>query len=253
MLSAVLTAELFATLMVIARIGSAFLVLPTIGETFLSPRIRLAFAVLLALIVAPVVEPILPNTPAQLSSMLGLVGIEILIGLFVGGIARIMVSALAVGGTIISFQSGFASARLFNPLLSSQSSVHSVFLSLLGTLLFFTTNMHHLLIRAVVESYFLFEPGLLPIMGDMADMAARVLSNAFNLGLRIAAPITIVALMLYVLSGLLARLMPQMQVFFVVMPLQVLLGTFTLLISISGMMMVYIEEYRETIAPFLAQ
>ena len=253
MLSAVLTAELFATMMVFARIGSAFIVLPTIGETFLSPRVRLAFAVAVTLVTAPVIAPLLPSPPSSMSGMLGLIGIEILVGLFIGGIARLMVAALSVAGTIVGFQSGLASALLFNPLFSDQGALHSVFFALLGTLLFFTTDMHHLLIRTTVESYFLFEPGLMPIVGDMADMAARVMADAFSLGLRIAAPVMVFALMLFVLSGLLARLMPQMQVFFVVMPLQVLLGTFVLMVSISGMMMVYLEEYRELVAQFLVQ
>lgn len=251
MLKAVLTAELFTTFMVFARIGSAFIMLPTIGETFLSPRARLGLAVVMSIVVAPVVAPIIPAIPPDLLPMLGLIGIEILVGIFIGTAARVLMGALAVAGTVIAFLSGLASALLFNPLLSDQGALQSVFLTLLGLLLLFATDMHHLLIRATVESYAMFEPGVVPMIGDMADTIGRVTADSFALGLQISAPIIVVAVMFYVLLGLLARLMPQMQVFFVAMPLQILVGTFVMMISLSGMMIWFVRQYAELVANFL--
>lgn len=251
MLQAALTAEIFVVFMAFARVGSAFVMLPTIGESFLSPRSRLALAVMVALVVAPVVAPLIPERPTRLSDMLGLIGIEIMIGLFIGAVTRLLFVALAIAGSFYSFLSGLASAFMFNPLMADQGSLLSVFLSLFGLLLIFATDTHHLLIRAVVESYILFEPGIFPMVGDMADVVTRTVADSFRIGLQFAAPLVVVALMFYVLLGLLARLMPQMQVFFIAMPLQIMLGLAILMITMGGAMTWFMRAYHEMLGQFL--
>lgn len=251
MLQAVLTAEVFTVFMVFARVGSAFVMLPTIGEQFLSPRARLALAVMIALVVAPAVEPVIPALPPTLSGMLGLLFIEILVGLFIGTAARLLFMALAIAGSFYSFMSGLASALMFNPLAADQGALLSIFFSLVGILLLFATDGHHLLIRAVVESYVLFEPGVYPMIGDMADVIAQTVTNSFRLGLQLAAPIVVIALLFYVLLGLLARLMPQMQVFFIAMPLQIMMGLYLLMITLSATMMWFLKEYHAFLGQFL--
>lgn len=251
MLQAVLTAEIFTVLMVFARIGSAFVILPTIGESFLNPRARLTLAILISLVVAPSVEPTIPPMPPGLLDMIGLILIEILTGLFIGVTARLMFMALAIAGSVFSFMGGFASALIFNPLAADQGALISIFLSMMGLLLIFVTDTHHLLIRAVVESYVLFEPGVYPMVGDMADVVTRTVANSFRLGIQLSAPIIVVGLMFYVLLGLLARLMPQMQVFFIAMPLQVLIGLYLLMTTMSAMMLWFLQQYHGFLAQYL--
>ncbi len=251
MLQAVLTAEVFTVFMVFARVGSAFVMLPTIGEQFLTPRARLALAVLIALVVAPTVDPVIPDLPPSLSGMLGLLFIEIMVGLFIGTTARLLFMALAIAGSFYSFMSGLASALMFNPLAADQGALLSILLSLIGILLLFATDSHHLLIRAVVESYVLFQPGVYPMVGDMADVVARTVTDSFRLGLQLAAPIVLVSLLFYVLLGLLARLMPQMQVFFIAMPLQIMMGLYLLMITLSATMMWFLSEYHAFLGQFL--
>ncbi len=251
MLSELLGAELFATFLVFVRIGAAFITLPTIGETFFSPRARLALALLLSVIVAPVVSPLLPEMPPRVGDMALMMLGEVIYGVFIGGVARILFNALAIAGVVWSFLSGLASALLFNPLLADQGALQSVFFTLLGLALLFATDIHHLLIRTVVESYMLFEPGVVPMVGDMADVIARTVADSFKLGIQLVAPLIIVALMFYTLLGLLARLMPQMQVFFVAMPLQILIGMVVMFIAIGGMMLWFLDRYREMLGMFL--
>lgn len=251
MLQAALTAEVFTVFMVFARIGSAFVLLPTVGETFLNPRARLAFAAVVTLVAAPTVAPLIPDNPPVMGEMLGLVFIEILVGLFIGAVTRLLFVALAIAGSFYSFMAGLASAMMFNPVMADQSSLLSIFLSLAGLLIIFVTDTHHLLIRAVVESYVLFEPGVVPMIGDMADTITRSVASAFKLGFQMAAPVILMSLMFYVLLGLLARLMPQMQVFFIAMPLQILMGLFILMVTFSGMMLWFLETYQEFLLLFL--
>jgi flagellar biosynthetic protein FliR len=85
----------------------------------------------------------------------------------------------------------------------------------------------------------------------MADVIARTVADSFKLGIQLVAPLIIVALMFYTLLGLLARLMPQMQVFFVAMPLQILIGMVVMFIAIGGMMLWFLDRYREMLGMFL--
>lgn len=251
MLSDLLSAELFATFLVFARVGTAFITLPSIGETFLSPRARLAIALLLSVVAAPTVAPLLPEMPPRLGDVALMLLGEVVYGVFIGTVMRVLFNALAIAGVVWSFLSGLASALLFNPLLADQGALQSILFTLLGLMLIFATDMHHMLILTVVESYMIFEPGTAPMAGDMLDVVARTVADSFKLGIQLVAPLIVVALMFYTLLGLLARLMPQMQVFFVAMPLQILIGMVVMFISIGGMMLWFLEQYRALIEMFL--
>ena len=121
-----MTAEVFALLLIFARVGSAMVLLPGIGENYVSPRERLLLAGAIAIVVAPVLAPRLPPQPGSPVTLLLLLGGEIGVGLFIGTVARITFTALEVAGTIISLQIGLATASVFNPLISDQGSLISV-------------------------------------------------------------------------------------------------------------------------------
>lgn len=251
MLNAILTADIFAVFLVFARIGSAFMVLPTIGEAFYSTRGRLLLAVMVTLLVAPLIAPRLPAMPVLLGDLIFMVIIEIFYGLFIGIAAKILFNALSIAGGFIAMFTGLASAMMFNPSLGDQGSLYSIFLSLLGIILFFATNMHHLLIQSVVESYVFFLPSQLPPLGDFSHTITRLVADSFKIGLHLSAPFILVTMLLYMVLGVMARLMPQLQIFFVALPIQVLMGYFILAISIGGMMIWFLDRYREYIGQWL--
>jgi len=251
MLDALLPTEIYVVLIVFCRIGAAAVTLPTLGESFISPRVRLLLVISISIILSPVVEDRIPEMPAAIIPFAFLIFIEILIGMFIGIMMRIVFASLATAGTIIAFLTGFSAAQLFNPLLSDQGALHSVLLSLLGLLMVFVTDMHHLLFMALVDSYSLFQPGVLPVVGDMAESIAISVAKSFAIGFSLASPFVVVALVYNVLLGLMARLMPQFQVFFVAMPLQIMLGLLVLFIVIPGMMLWFLNYYEETVANFL--
>jgi len=252
MLDRLVPFEVFSVLLVFCRIGGAIVILPGFGETFVSPRFRLLLALLIALVVTPVAEPSLPDMPSQVGPLFLLIGGEILVGVFIGTVARLMIAALATAGTVIAFVSGLASALAFNPLLSDQGTLPSAFLTLLGLLLVFATNMHHLMLRAVFGSYTLFVPGSAPDSGDMAMYVGRTVADSFTLGIQLAAPFLVISLVFYVMMGLLARLMPQMQVFFVAIPLQILLSFFILSGVLTGMMLWFLIQFSTRLSNFMS-
>ena len=151
--------------------------------------------------------------------MLLLIGGEIGIGLLIGGLARLMTSALHVAGTVIAFKSGLAYALTMDPSQGVQGALIASFLSILGVVVIFSLNLHFLMLRGVVDSYVLFVPGQLPPIGDFADLAVRVVAGSFALGIQLAAPFIVYAMIFNISLGVMARLMPSLPIFFVVMPL----------------------------------
>ena len=164
---------------------------------------------------------------------------------------RIMVSALATAGTILAFLTGFSNALLFNPLLSDQGALQSVFLSMLGLMLILVTDTHHLMFMAIADSYRMFEAGTLPLVGDMADTIARLVADSFLLGMQLASPFIVVAVVYNVALGLLARLMPTLQIFFIAMPLQIVLGIIVLATVVSSMMLWFMTNFTDKLSNLL--
>jgi flagellar biosynthetic protein FliR len=251
MLQDLLPAEIFTYLLVFARIGTTIAILPGFGESYVSPRIRLLLALAITVMLAPILADQLPPMPASPIELVLLVGGEGLVGLFVGSVARLLLSALAVGGAILAFTSGLANALLFNPMLSDQGALPGVFLSVLGLLMIFVTDTHHLMLMALLDGYSLFLPGGLLPVGDFADVLARVLAGSFRMGLQIASPFLLYGLVFYVGMGLLARLMPQMPIFFVALPIQILLGLCTMLITFPAALLWFLNYYQTTFSRIL--
>ena len=245
MLQQLLTLNLFGFFLVFARIGTMFVLLPGFSASYVSPRMRVLMALAVSLVVTPVVAgklPDLPATPAELALMLLA---EMTAGAFFGLMARFLVAALQVTGTIVSLVSSMANAFIQDPLADQQSSVIAGFLSTLGVLLLFVTDLHHLMLRAVVDSYSLFTPGEPLLMGDMTQMVARRVADAFALGLQLASPLVVTGFAYYLGLGLLTRLMPQMPMFFVGLPIQVTIQISVLALALSGMMIVFLTRFQE--------
>lgn len=240
-----LTTGVFAFILTFVRVGAAISLMPGIGDTFTPANIRLYIALGLSLVLAPLIAPMLPNPVPPMGSLAALIGMELVVGLFFGTIARIFMSALDTGGMLISVQSSLGSAQLFNPAFATQGSLIGSLLTIIGILLIFTTDAHHLLIEGLVGSYKLFPVGGVPNPESMASMISSTVTKSFEIGVEIAAPFIIVTTLVYIGMGVLNRLMPQIQVFQLAMPLQILLSFFTLLLCISTCMLFWLGQFQD--------
>jgi flagellar biosynthetic protein FliR len=113
-----------------------------------------------------------------------------------------------------------------------------------------TTDLHHLFIAAIVKSYAIFPFARAAPVADAGQLAIQTMSQAFSLGLQLSAPVLVFSLVFTVATGLVARVMPQFQVFFVAAPLQVLLGLSVFALSLGAVGMVWVDHYRDLLAPF---
>lgn len=251
LLQQILGAQLFVWLLVFARVGAAFSVMPTIGDAFVNMRTRLLFSLAVSALVAPVVVDRIPPMPNDVFRLLVLLVGEMAVGIFLGTIARLLMGALEVAGTIISLQAGLANAQMFNPALATQGSLPGSLLGWLGILLLFLTNLHHLLIMAVVDSYSTFVPGAPIPIDDMANMVGQMVSKSFLLGVQMATPFIISGTLFALALGLLNKLAPQIQVFFLFTSIQVALGLFMFALTLGAMMTFWLSHFESSFVDFL--
>lgn len=247
-----LVTNVFAFLLIFTRIGTAMMIMPGIGDTFVSTNIRLLFAVAVSFAMVPVLQGFLPAVPSTAAGFALLLGFETLTGIFIGTIMRIMMSAVDTAGMVIALQSGFGNALLFNPMLGAQGSVIGVLLSVMMITLMMAMNLHHLMLGAVFESY-----QLLPATGasldteTMAQVIARIVSVSFATGVKMAIPFLILGLILYFAFGVLNKLLPQIQFFVLALPVQILMSIITLGFVVSAMAFYFVSVYEDTLVQTL--
>ena len=230
-------------MLVFARIGAMVMLLPGFGETNIPVRVRLGIALALTLIILPLHRNAYQISMTSMAPLLVLMFHEIVIGVVLGATARVTLSALAVAGSVIAQQLGLGFVTSVDPTQGQQGVLIGNFLTILGLTLLFATDTHYLVIEALSASYTIFAPGELMPSGDIASLATRAFSGAFKIGIQLSAPFIVFGLVFNLGLGVLARLMPQMQVYFVGVPLSMLAG-FLILAAILGTMMGLFMDYQ---------
>jgi flagellar biosynthetic protein FliR len=239
-------------LLVFARVGSMVMLLPAIGEVGVPSQVRLVLALAIALALTPQVQGYYPaQVPATFLQLAILVLQEVTAGVLVGAMARIIMSALSVAGFLVANQTGLAYAQTIDPTQNTQGAVLGNFMTLLGTTMIFITNLHHLAIGAIAGSYKMIAPGAHLPMSDMAQLVISLTSSSFALGFQLAAPFLVFSFAVYAGLGVLARLMPQLQVFFVAVPINIMCGFLILLAVIGTLMTLFLNYYAAQMAIFL--
>ncbi len=251
MLSEFLPGEVFAVFLVFVRVGAVIMLVPALGETSIPARVRLTMALLVGLVVAQVVRGELPAMPASPLELMMLVSGEVVVGAFIGASARLLMTGLHVAGGVIAFQSGLGVAQAFDTTQGTQGALMSSFFTLLGVVMVFATDLHLLMLAAVRDSYYMFPLGDLTGAGDFAQQAVEWVSNSFALGIHISAPFLVYGVLFYTGVGVLSRLMPQVQIFFIAMPLQIILSFSILMFVISSAMLWFTDYFEQTLGVFI--
>jgi flagellar biosynthetic protein FliR len=232
-----------AFMLVFARVGAMVMLLPGLGESNIPVNIKLAIALLLALLILPLHRDAYHIDMGSLTPLLVLMVHEIVIGIVLGATARVALSALQVAGAVIAQQLGLGFVTAVDPTQGQQGVVVGNFLTMLGVALLFATDSHHLVIAALSDSYTIFSPGETMSSGDVAALATRAFAAAFKMGMQLSAPFLVYGLVFNLGLGLLARLMPQMQVYFVGAPLSILTGFLIFALVITAMMGTFIDYF----------
>jgi flagellar biosynthetic protein FliR len=230
-------------MLVFARIGAMVMLLPGFGEVSIPTRIKLSIALLLTLIILPLHRQAYQVDLNSVAPLVVLMLHEIVIGIVLGATARVTLSALQVAGSVIAQQLGLGFVTAIDPTQGQQGLLIGNFLTILGLTLLFATDSHHLVIAALNESYRIFSPGEFFPSGDVAALATKAFATAFKIGLQLSAPFLVFGLVFNIGLGVLARLMPQMQVYFVGVPLSILVGFLILALVITPIMGNFLDYF----------
>ncbi|MEA2904774.1 MAG: flagellar biosynthesis protein FliR [Alphaproteobacteria bacterium] len=242
-----------AFMLVFARVGTMVMLLPGLGELAVPVRVRLTVALVLAAVLLPLHRGAYDLDLRSFAPVVGLLGQEMFVGAVLGLTARLMISGLQVAGSVIAQQLGLGFVTAVDPTMGQQSVIVANFLTMLGVTLVFAADLHHLVIAALNDSYALFRPGEVPLLGDVAAHTSRTVTAAFRIGIQLSAPFIVFGLLFNLGLGVLSRLMPQMQVFFVGLPLSIILGLLILIVVLGAMMNVFlgsVETVLRQLAPY---
>jgi flagellar biosynthetic protein FliR len=232
-----------AFMLVFARIGAMVMLLPGFGEANIPTRTKLSIALGLTLIILPLHRGAYNVDMGSIVPLVVLMMHEIVIGIVLGATARVTLAALQVAGAVIAQQLGLGFVTSVDPTRGEQGVLIGNFLNMLGITLLFATDTHHLVIAALNESYKIFSPGEIMPSGDVAQLATNAFTEAFKIGAQLSAPFLVFGMVFNIGLGVLARLMPQMQVYFVGVPLSIMVGFLIFAIVLTTMMGTYLQYF----------
>jgi len=232
-LIAALPSWAFAFVLVMSRIGAAMMLLPGFGEADVPRMLRLGLALTITVLLLPAIAPDVPPVPEAGAQAAFMVVAEIVTGLWLGWLSRLFLLAFAIGGQLIAYMLGLANVLQPDPVLGSAATPVSRLFALAAPLAVLASGLYGLPLAALAGSYHLIPPGTMLPAADSAETAVRAVAAAFTLALRIASPFLLVAIVWNVAMGLLMRLVPRLQIYFVAMPGQII-GGILLLAILSG-------------------
>ena len=239
----------FLYLLMFSRIGAILMLMPALGEDMIPMRMRLSFALAFTLVLYPLLSPSLPGMPEDVMAIVGLIFHELAIGIILGAIVRISVMATQVAGAIIAFQTGLSSAMAADPTqVGVQGAVFGSFLNFLGMVLIFATDLHHMALAATYDSYMVFPLDTPLMFDDAAQLAIRTVASAFSVGIQMSAPFIVFGLVFNLGAGILARLMPALQVYFLLMPANIIIGLVLFAMLLMMMMGWYLTHFEAQLA-----
>ncbi|GAH57529.1 unnamed protein product, partial [marine sediment metagenome] len=153
--------------------------------------------------------------------------------------------AVSLASQLISFQMGFGMVSIMDPNTSSRVSVINQFQMVVATLLFFIVNGHHMFFEALINSYQHVGPGTIIMSQDYLKEMISISASVFVVGFKIAAPVAVILLITNAGFGVLARAVPQMNVFMVSFPLTISIGFIILGLSVPLFVTLLGNEFRE--------
>lgn len=208
-------------LICLSRVAGFIGAIPVLLANQTPPQIKAGLAVMIALVLFPVMQPLIPVLSFEPGSFLLLLIAEVLLGSAIGLIARMIFTAVEYGGTVIGYQMGFAAANIFDPQNERQLSLISQFQNVFAILIFLSVDGHHIFIQMAAESYKILPPGVFNISGEAIPYLLTLSSRIFSLGIQFSAPILSVLLLSGLILGILARVFPQLNVFLLSFPLNI--------------------------------
>jgi flagellar biosynthetic protein FliR len=226
----------FAFVLIMARVGAAMTLLPGLGEAEPPTMVRLGLSIGVTALLLPGIAPLVPPVPEAGLQAGFMIAAEVITGLWLGWLARLLALALPIAGQFISYMLGVANVLQPDPELGGEATPIARLFAIVAPVAILVTGLYRLPLAALAGSYRLIPAGTLLPAADSAETAVRAVAAAFTLAVRLASPFLLVAIVWHVAIGLLARLVPRLQVYFVAMPGQILGGIVLLAVLATSLL-----------------
>lgn len=218
-------------ILIFARIVGMLLTAPIFSQNNIPTNVKLGFSLILAFILLPIMK-----VPANLQldnffELMLLGSKELLLGMMIGFICYLFFSVVYIAGHMIDMEVGFSMASVLNPMdENDEITLNANLIFTMAVLVFLSVNGHHTLIQALKQSFDIVPLGKLNINGMMIEKLISIFISIFIIAFKFSAPIVVAIFLTNVLLGILARTMPQMNVFVVGAPIKILLGIIVLFV-----------------------
>lgn len=221
--------------LVLARVGGIFMVGPVFGNANVSPYVRIGIAAALAFVFLPMAHTSVSGPDRSASPEISALGLnamtfvlviakEVAVGLVIGFLAAMMFAALQMAGAYVDLQVGFGFANVVDPMIKQHNAVIAQLYNLCATLLFLAINGHHLMIRGLADSFAVLPLGGMTMAPEATAGVMRLFTTLFVAALKIGAPVVGAIFLTDVALGILARTVPQLNVFVVGLPAKLTVG-----------------------------
>jgi flagellar biosynthetic protein FliR len=242
MLGFVTQQYIFNFFLIFARLAGLLTLLPAIGDERIAVKFKLYVCVFTTIVVLSSISHLMPNLTNSGSTIIYYIISEALVGIMLGLCARILYTSILLLGNLISMESGLSAATIYDPTQKDQIMLFSSFINILFLVTVFSTDTHHSFFMGFIESYEKFLPGQFLDMGDVAETITRTVSQSFLLAFKISSPFLIIGVAILVAGGVLSRLMPTFQVFFVITPVQILVMFGVMFVVINKIIYIVIDS-----------
>ncbi len=230
-------------MVIFSRVGGFLAAIPVLFSGQAPARIKVVLAFFISLIFFPILQPQIASFQFSTGAFLLLIINELLLGMLVGLIARLIFTSVEYGGTVIGYQMGFAAANVFDPQSQRQTSLVSQFQNVFAILLFLSLDIHHYFIKIAVHSYEILPPGNLDFSGEAVVFLMELSSRMFILGAQFSIPVLAILLLSSLILGVLARTFPQLNVFLLSFPLNIGISFVVISLTLGLLKIVISREF----------
>ena len=232
--------------LIFLRVGAIMMFIPV----FDSRNIPVLFKAGLAFSVSILLFPILklndiPFITSTIPFGIGVIG-EIMLGAVIGLSVKLIFAGIQLAGQLAGFQMGLSIANVMDPVTSAQISIIAQLNNLMAMLIFLTINAHHMFLRALAESFRLIPPFDVQFSNSLIEHLISLSGNMFIIAIKVGAPVIVALLLTNVAFGLIARTVPQMNIFLVAMPIQIVVGLLFLAFALPYLLPFFRQIFNES-------
>ena len=221
-ISQITAEQLESFIFILLRVSAMVITIPIFGDSSVPVRIKAGLSLMIAFLLFPFIKFHLPAL-GMLSLVYGMLG-EVIIGIIIGFVGKLVFVGVQIAGQLIGFQMGFAIVNVFDPITSEQISIIAQFQYLIAILIFLAVDGHHVFLYAIAESYRIISPLDFHFSAKLMQSIVEISGDIFIIAIKISAPIATVLLMTSIGFGLIARTVPQINILIVGFPLKIAIG-----------------------------